>query len=201
MEFYFSVSLNSIVIGRFNSQRDGILLRSARSLRRAFAVSIPNGMEFYCRFCTPRSNHSRCFNSQRDGILLKFDYFIWTLQMFQFPTGWNSTNLLFDWKQILEFQFPTGWNSTFAFLRFLVPIIGFNSQRDGILHSSTTSIVWSVSFNSQRDGILLLAEGALKNIAEFQFPTGWNSTMKDRRWATKRNLVSIPNGMEFYQNE
>ncbi len=38
----------------------------------------------------------------------------------------------------------------------------------------------------------------LKDIQEFQFPTGWNST-QNRQQPLKCHLVSIPNGMEFYR--
>ena len=75
------------------------------------------------------------------------------------------------------FQFPTGWNSTIP--RSLTPpiISRFNSQRDGILHCSQ-------SIRGREFG-------------KFQFPTGWNSTWDDRaRILTE--VVSIPNGMEFY---
>ena len=97
------------------------------------------------------------------------------------------------------FQFPTGWNSTLLIQMILARCSSFNSQRDGILH--------------------------VKNInpaqnSRFQFPTGWNSTQIYRggkeQWisfnsqrdgilqnlypyATAIALVSIPNGMEFYQ--
>ena len=54
---------------RFNSQRDGILRGAARKNGASARVSIPNGMEFY-RFLPIRPNR-------------------WNL--FQFPTGWNST--------------------------------------------------------------------------------------------------------------
>ena len=70
MEFY-PQSLSKFANNScFNSQRDGILLFSLAAIEAAFRkVSIPNGMEFYtsllCR-----------------GIVRK---------MFQFPTGWNST--------------------------------------------------------------------------------------------------------------
>ena len=47
MEFYFGSSQGAHFARRFNSQRDGILLRwRARTRSRKF-VSIPNGMEFY----------------------------------------------------------------------------------------------------------------------------------------------------------
>jgi len=53
-------------------------------------VSIPNGMEFYgvghLGFITEIG-----FNSQRDGILRVDTLDLETLEPFQFPTGWNST--------------------------------------------------------------------------------------------------------------
>ena len=100
----------------------------------------------------------RSFNSQRDGILLSFNVC-----------------------------------STFSFK-------GFNSQRDGILQSrkGEFNVVFLVSipngmkfypsyqfnknllhcFNSQRDEILHdYCENIRGEDAEFQFPTGWNSTV------------------------
>ena len=79
--------------------------------------------------------------------------------MFQFPTGWNSTD---DFTQIdldaLEFQFPTGWNSTkFDGVRDGIDQFSFNSQRDGILPTAGSDpLPPKARFNSQRDGILLL---------------------------------------------
>ena len=55
----------------------------------------------------------------------------------------------------------------------------FNSQRDGILHDAVLS-------NQTADGL-------------FQFPTGWNSTIIAEN-TNKKTIVSIPNGMEFYQD-
>ena len=54
--------------------------------------------------------------------------------MFQFPTGWNSTEV-FQYIRTFEpqFQFPTGWNSTEVKLISLRDHKRFNSQRDGIL--------------------------------------------------------------------
>ena len=139
---------------------------------------------------------------------------------FQFPTGWNSTDLSKFFNSFREkFQFPTGWNSTFH-----APIVyrvarSFNSQRDGILprvgkkgrpflsfqfptgwNSTINSLGVSEyfeSFNSQRDGILpaVLADSG-EHIA-FQFPTGWNST-QCKTSPLRYRFVSIPNGMEFY---
>ena len=47
MEFYSIISLYSSSFACFNSQRDGILLRSSRQKTCLNVVSIPNGMEFY----------------------------------------------------------------------------------------------------------------------------------------------------------
>ena len=35
-------------------------------------------------------------------------------------------------------------------------------------------------------------------MTEFQFPTGWNSTVSSRKRLLRAQIVSIPNGMEFY---
>ena len=76
------------------------------------------------------------------------------------------------------FQFPTGWNSTFLLVVGLSFEFGFNSQRDGILQNCIAPKIYQAytvsipngmefysllcrgivrklnSFNSQRDGIL-----------------------------------------------
>ena len=81
----------SCITYRFNSQRDGILPDKGFIIRRLYLVSIPNGMEFY---------------------LFLWRYCIVSI-LFQFPTGWNSTNdTNVRSKDQREFQFPTGWNST-----------------------------------------------------------------------------------------
>ena len=69
MEFYDDVPDDPEEIPGFNSQRDGILPRSALFSAPLSIVSIPNGMEFY--------------GLERRQI--RFE------QRFQFPTGWNST--------------------------------------------------------------------------------------------------------------
>ena len=99
-----------------------------------------------------------------------------------------------------EFQFPTGWNSTSNLALFLLFVVGFNSQRDGILLSpKILSKSSSRSFNSQWDGILRFwrcFRGYARKVSipngmefydhlyrlylshrRFQFPTGWNSTL------------------------
>ena len=141
---------------RFNSQRDGILRAYIFSIIEISFVSIPNGMEFYrgARF------------------------FPLPCQLFQFPTGWNSTALtlracpqsfvsipngmefynvpIFRLISSNMFQFPTGWNSTLQATRvdhhsskFQFPT-GWNSTVQAVYNSGIEP-----SFNSQRDGILL----------------------------------------------
>ena len=58
----------------------------------------------------------------------------------------------------------------------------FNSQRDGILLKHVRSISMAhIGFNSQRDGILPKSLPFVPQNNEFQFPTGWNSTLSYRR--------------------
>ena len=193
--------------------------------RKKKHVSIPNGMEFYnavlaekliefCRFQFPTGWNS----TMKKQVLTKVQ------DLFQFPTGWNSTEacrvggttgwgsfnsqrdgiLHFDENTPdlpVAFQFPTGWNSTLSGWAISEGTLCFNSQRDGILQR----------FAARYNTLLL----------RFQFPTGWNSTKENiiipkefscsfnsqrdgilpKREIKKRgwSLVSIPNGMEFYQ--
>ena len=86
-------ALSALLAAGFNSQRDGILRSTALFgngrwrfqfptgwnstnilglKQRGWIVSIPNGMEFYCR--------NRAYT--------------WLVMSFQFPTGWNSTVLV-----------------------------------------------------------------------------------------------------------
>ncbi len=100
----------------------------------------------------------------------------------------------------------------------------FNSQRDGILQKPAFEASrLSNCFNSQRDGILYKHKYALLSCKlEFQFPTGWNSTVFAKHFVLSHYLfqfptgwnstqrprparhlflgVSIPNGMEFYKS-
>ena len=76
----------------------------------------------------------------------------------------------------------------------------FNSQRDGILQMRYRNARALIrSFNSQRDGILPRSRNNSTSFIQFQFPTGWNSTMLPRKHYVPRHRVSIPNGMEFYR--
>ena len=136
-------------------------------------------MEFYSKK-EVLGTSIKCFNSQRDGILLKkrglrnFD------KMFQFPTGWNSTE---DTRAVVATR-----------------VISFNSQRDGILHrsrSSTRACLFRVSIPNGMEfyAIPLYALG-------FRLPVSIPNGMEFYDIFTlsrhsARN-VSIPNGMEFY---
>ena len=115
MEFYRAERrAKSTKIASFNSQRDGILQKAIMKLP-ARGVSIPNGMEFYLPIC-----------NRLDAIV----------ELFQFPTGWNSTKIG-------------------DFISVLVNC--FNSQRDGILLCAPCAVEdGDDCFNSQRDGILLI---------------------------------------------
>ena len=161
----------------FNSQRDGIL-------RKDFTF----GKIGYKRF-----------NSQRDGILLRDIYSAIREITFQFPTGWNSTNLCVTISfAVFMFQFPTGWNSTTAFVvRFVMTSVSIPNGME-FYGATRRSIALFSCFNSQRDGILpymgfntLELKGvsipngmefyhqeftADRRRSVFQFPTGWNST-------------------------
>ena len=85
---------------------------------------------------------------------------------------------------------------------------------------ATINFGFSISFNSQRDGILPIKLGITFDEEEFQFPTGWNSTLGVvialllcamfqfptgwnstfcRHFVSFYITVSIPNGMEFYR--
>ena len=148
--------LRALTERRFNSQRDGILpmafsfsangklfqfptgwnSTSSSGLKENKAyVSIPNGMEFYCKACYflgetllfqfPTGWNSTqylaqtfrlrtSFNSQRDGILLFIKCGINTANNVSIPNGmefYEREAILYLLSSNL-FQFPTGWNST-----------------------------------------------------------------------------------------
>ena len=135
MEFYFFVVSNHSIPPGFNSQRDGILLFQGFKLLFYVLVSIPNGMEFYRKQKLYKDNNLNCFNSQRDGILLSFEY-----SCLHAAQSFNSQrDGILQFKKSAQkskkskFQFPTGWNSTNLPLIKRAFINGFNSQRDGIL--------------------------------------------------------------------
>ena len=92
MEFYLAESsADSELVLRFNSQRDGILLKKLFVYEGGEHVSIPNGMEFYINRVLIILKMIPSFNSQRDGILQSYGVEKIAKKAFQFPTGWNST--------------------------------------------------------------------------------------------------------------
>ena len=97
--------------GSFNSQRDGILPRIGNKI----------------------SSLRNSFNSQRDGILLRLAVLSLQQILFQFPTGWNSTDTSAQTHAECPVSIPNGMEfykltDNESFCR-----ISFNSQRDGIL--------------------------------------------------------------------
>ena len=141
-----------------------------------YPVSIPNGMEFYQRQKFSRND----------------------AKPFQFPTGWNSTELI---------------------VRILCKDDRFNSQRDGILRGTRFSLLPCQLFQFPTGWNSTYVCGRLMHEYVFQFPTGWNSTCREAYFALYRKFqfptgwnstrlphariqdqsVSIPNGMEFYR--
>ena len=158
MEFYENLEYDFYSIdSRFNSQRDGILLKGVKTHTSRLCVSIPNGMEFYfnvvCIF------YPFCIVSIPNGMEFYpfFDCVARHFWKFQFPTGWNSTG---KWDAVeLEnttFQFPTGWNSTKTTERIMKPSTNVsipNGMEFYSFHILGILIMYG-SFNSQRDGIL-----------------------------------------------
>ena len=187
----------------FNSQRDGILRPALAKLERIYIVSIPNGMEFYARnrkvvirfraFQFPTG-----WNSTQPRFLLMPI----SSSTFQFPTGWNSTKnrrkkrekvasfnsqrdgiLQISSKRIhneKRVSIPNGmefyaiydsWDEAFPH--------SFNSQRDGILLASGSSLVvlQRVSIPNGMEFYHVYESTKIKP-KSFQFPTGWNSTIR-----------------------
>ena len=142
-------------------------------------VSIPNGMGFYqigfIRFFTATivsipngMGFYKSFNLSHRSLLYSFNS-----QRDGILRYVVRTQKFFR----TEFQFPTGWNSTSHRSRFRSAAYRFNSQRDGILQCGWNSPVSALrGFNSQRDGILLASAS----------------------FSPSPIIVSIPNGMEFY---
>ena len=161
-------------------------------------------MEFYL-FQAHIWASGRSFNSQRDGILRwSTSVLIVYLSLFQFPTGWNSTvsNLSY-FSRNFWFQFPTGWNSTrvlsLSQMRKCVSIP--NGMEFYIFAIIAECLILIVSIPNGMEFYitpfcfeLVLHTVSIPNGMEFyaaywafhkwgsafQFPTGWNSTVKSR---------------------
>ena len=178
-------------------------------------------MEFYKDVYHGGRNECYGFNSQRDGILHISIRTNIAASMFQFPTGWNSTETEFlsevEGVKVsipngmefyitsipssflpLLFQFPTGWNST------LVPCSTRSLSRvsipNGMEFYSAMSRVRDLQkcFNSQRDGILHAYKIVLEKIKNC-FNSQRDGILHNFALGIfKTSKVSIPNGMEFY---
>ena len=165
----------------FNSQRDGILRSSKGGNANATWVSIPNGMEFY-------KKHSFILLTFLVSIPNGMEFYDankitgWAANVFQFPTGWNSTrrkeayarkfgivsipngmefysSYIRSTNSVVLFQFPTGWNST--------------KKPWNLVECNPVSIPNGMEFykaESNKETFLKL----------FQFPTGWNSTLSKK---------------------
>ena len=162
----------------------------------------------------------RRFNSQRIELFhIPAGRYKMQWQKFQFPMGWNSTQLNEKDKRARgAFQFPTGWNSTISFEKiwcqwWSVSIPNgmefyIGEKIDWILSSvfqfptgwnstllSLSMLVIRCSFNSQRDGILRCrCCSDFPNSFTFQFPTGWNSTLSRYAHKNTQSSFQFPTG-------
>ena len=146
----------------FNSQRDGILPSTWLLSSLSPFVSIPNGMEFYV-FSPNSLILDACFNSQRDGILR-------ALKRQEIPLS-------------PKFQFPTGWNSTRYFVasRVRTSSVSIPNGMEFYLYSLLISDKSCVSIPNGME-FYQINKFCFSGRIEFQFPTGWNSTMYQKAW-------------------
>ena len=94
MEFYFETTPIKLSESEcFNSQRDGILLDDRNKDEQYEQVSIPNGMEFYYAIFRVNVRQRRVSIPNGMEFYLKILHAFGWLCPFQFPTGWNSTNV------------------------------------------------------------------------------------------------------------
>ena len=167
---------------RFNSQRDGILLDTSCKSRKAYIVSIPNGMEFYfgglpiiAIYTVSIPNGMEFYSDSLRACVC--------IAAFQFPTGWNSTEIdPNSFYFYTAFQFPTGWNSTFTRTCFMPrKIVSIPNGMEFYACIYPRFIVglsfqFPTGWNSTQ-----LNEKNRRARGSFQFPTGWNSTIFQRR--------------------
>ena len=91
-------------------------------------------MEFYPKLLNRLMSAIGRFNSQRDGILRYRSSKVQGAIESQFPTGWNSTDLVDSYHSCsVEVSIPNGMEFYTARNRYEEENSGFNSQRDGIL--------------------------------------------------------------------
>ena len=159
MEFYPCRCRRSILaLGSFNSQRDGIL-QTLIFLYQTILIR---------------------FNSQRDGILQNIRCICMTHNVVSIPNGmefYDVTSFFPSRPERFNSQRDGILLDNFTNLQSYGA--GFNSQRDGILQIVVYAIFLHIGgFNSQRDGILRIAKHIDSERILFQFPTGWNSTVR-----------------------
>ena len=159
MEFYvyFSSVKNIPYLFQFPTGWNSTVAVIAKIAQRI--VSIPNGMEFY-RAPFAYATLQLSFNSQRDGILRQEPPKGETMNLFQFPTGWNSTLNAAKPQHYACVSIPNGMEFYRHSVHISFSLLCFNSQRDGIL--PPPRVVFAsrrYCFNSQRDGILPYGSG------------------------------------------
>ena len=142
-------------------------------------------------------------------------------RLFQFPTGWNSTNKTATQSCQMVVSIPNGMEFYNYSSGILAATEGFNSQRDGILPTLCYTLIslWAVSipngmefypifinrnadmrcFNSQRDGILHYLYEDAHWLYPVSIPNGMEFYLAHCIKALLKQYVSIPNGMEFYE--
>ena len=119
------------------------------------------------------------FNSQRDGILPQEKGLINFCFLVSIPNGMEFYEEIDKSRRdVISFQFPTGWNSTVSKTGLSLGDESFNSQRDGILlgRKEAKRKQQQVSIPNGMEFYLTNEEYPGANY-EFQFPTGWNSTV------------------------
>ena len=119
----WAISDGTLLKTRFNSQRDGILPRWYRNLRRMWGCfnSQRDGILPYISSSEVYGIDS--FNSQRDGILrFKRRFHSFGYEFVSIPNGMEFYSLSLDACNSLQFQFPTGWNSTFLLFLYKLSV-------------------------------------------------------------------------------
>ena len=113
--------------------------------------------------------------------------------------GWNSTQRHGLRDEVYHVSIPNGIEfylvACFSLRLSFIVSIPNGMEFYQILQGEACAV--SVRFNSQRDGILRYGNGNCIVDHWFQFPTGWNSTLT-LSVTPSLVIISIPNGMEFY---
>ena len=166
---------------RFNSQRDGILrgsLAQPASIKTRFNSQRDGILH---KTGLAKASEKSSFNSQRDGILLALLKEQYAIGEVSIPNGmefYAKAQQAAIERQV--FQFPTGWNSTGSGTTAVACKERFNSQRDGILPISYDIHVDSKEFQFPTGWNSTISDCETPRMLAFQFPTGWNSTRSRR---------------------